>query len=1239
MRKECPLLRVDKKEDIKITWKGNEECFNKHLEDLQIALGHGSLSWKRESQKASYPLHVRYKPQYVPFDENLIFRKKTPETANDPSNDYAFLHIHFIYASSYEDYRHNARPMVSDWFARLNDAENPNWIIVFDSSRAKDKKVRSSISEKIRSDFARFLPKLLEINDTTMSDKSAFNSLIRSTFLSSLDFYSEYLSKCIQKTKESPNSDDFHPSLLINQQFKLCRFYWNLGLLENSLRELDDLDAFLSGLIWDSSSNTKTSSEPNQPLWLKKMKLLPFGQECSLLGSLLYKNYVYDDFPLVKWRGFLLAHQILITFHMFQQRLELMEREREEQMVAESDVKSEDSGSEAKKVSEEIGQQLRHNFISFILRYTHDCLMRVTEEVIVLQANYSPVLLHILGLMWHAEVFQFCDYLADVFEVETASYYICQMTYLQCNAALNLYPTFSSKEPNSNDRTIARRWLEAVPDIGLNQLPNAAILKRFSSLFCNAAEHSDVNDPESIHCFTESTFKRGVRIFRTFGWARHAELFNAKLANFLICHDKRAAYDCLIENIQGYLEGKCSSAPLLKMYAAQLLNEYSDFLEGMNDILLACYLTLFIAYPLEGHSWSKYKSKFLNDLQNLSKENRKIFKNNTRWKWPIQFPLSVHSLCSSPLMTVLNSSLTLNITLNSYFPFSIEKCLIRAILKPMCSDELQSANSTYCCITANETIARFTCISKGKPLPDSKKRSDIADTLDSAPIEEVNGNEHLILSLAPQEGIEGFTTLVPGLNAVELKGQAIIAGCFVLHWIEVVIQDSLTFVIDYQAEMGRTGRSRLLDNVLCLVDIKKPSCIMEKSKDSNVLLAGVVQSLRLRLNAGTAAIGHESQAKVSFVGIKPLMEFLTTNGVWDKEATITIPKLNPDEDHQLNIFLCLSIDRMNFSADQSQSLHYEVQVDWAGLTCHFPLTFLPILNIRTMTSLLGESVLFEVDIQRCDKNTKLKILPVDAKLLQDQSVAKDLVEARLLNALPLQAILANSSYRIVWQLPSSKIGKSIPITHYLQIHYRAEVEHEANDSYKINEDSMPGKEIMSRSYLFENKLSFAIHKVEYEVCAHILSERPQSVLCRIDLQCDLIVSLRSLTHKAESIIVAVEVDPQYWLAVDRFKVVNVKESGLAQTSFAIIPKKVGFLPYPALYIHRYINTDQNDRRSFSAEQTMFGERLTSFHRNQGKQIHVLGPLHDENGSMGSKEGGIKKSLKMQAKDRIQKLFE
>lgn len=53
--------------------------------------------------------------------------------------------------------------------------------------------------------------------------------------------------------------------------------------------------------------------------------------------------------------------------------------------------------------------------------------------------------------------------------------------------------------------------------------------------------------------------------------------------------------------------------------------------------------------------------------------------------------------------------------------------------------------------------------------------------------------------------------------------------------------------------------------------------------------------------------------------------------------------------------------------------------------------------------------------------------------------------------------------------------------------------------------------------------------------AQVLSERPQSVLCRIDVPCDLIISLRSLTNKAESIIVVVELDLEYWKPIDRFK--------------------------------------------------------------------------------------------------------
>jgi hypothetical protein len=104
-----------------------------------------------------------------------------------------------------------------------------------------------------------------------------------------------------------------------------------------------------------------------------------------------------------------------------------------------------------------------------------------------------------------------------------------------------------------------------------------------------------------------------------------------------------------------------------------------------------------------------------------------------------------------------------------------------------------------------------------------------------------------------------------------------------------------------------------------------------------------------------------------------------------------------------------------------------------------------------------------------------------------------------------------------------------------------------------------------------------------------------------------------------------------------FAVVNVKESGVGQTNFVIVPKKVGFLPYPALFIHRHNN--EVDRRSFNDHNTMFGERLTSFHRNQGKQLHVLGPLLQSDDSSSTGSGPVKKSFKSQAKDRIQKLFE
>lgn len=132
------------------------------------------------------------------------------------------------------------------------------------------------------------------------------------------------------------------------------------------------------------------------------------------------------------------------------------------------------------------------------------------------------------------------------------------------------------------------------------------------------------------------------------------------------------------------------------------------------------------------------------------------------------------------------------------------------------------------------------------------------------------------------------------------------------------------------------------------------------------------------------------------------------------------------------------------------------------------------------------------------------------------------------------------------------------------------------------------KVICGREYLFEDTISFAISPVEYEICSRILSERPQNVICRADKACDFVISLRMLTkNKAETVVVALEADPEHWTLIDKFKgkleffsnlsnflilVVQIKENGLGQTTFSLVPR-AGFLVYPSVYIHRFNSSD------------------------------------------------------------------
>lgn len=54
------------------------------------------------------------------------------------------------------EYRSEYRNVMSEWFATLNKIEGAEWLIVLDSSKAREQKNRGAVIERIKSDFAKF---------------------------------------------------------------------------------------------------------------------------------------------------------------------------------------------------------------------------------------------------------------------------------------------------------------------------------------------------------------------------------------------------------------------------------------------------------------------------------------------------------------------------------------------------------------------------------------------------------------------------------------------------------------------------------------------------------------------------------------------------------------------------------------------------------------------------------------------------------------------------------------------------------------------------------------------------------------------------------------------------------------------------------------------------------------------------------------------------------------------------
>ena len=67
-----------------------------------------------------------------------------------------------------------------------------------------------------------------------------------------------------------------------------------------------------------------------------------------------------------------------------------------------------------------------------------------------------------------------------------------------------------------------------------------------------------------------------------------------------------------------------------------------------------------------------------------------------------------------------------------------------------------------------------------------------------------------------------------------------------------------------------------------------------------------------------------------------------------------------------------------------------------------PINFHPIFTLASSTSFLADTAIFILDLRRGPSNPQIQILPLEADLFQEQNIALEPTQAKLLNPKPFK---------------------------------------------------------------------------------------------------------------------------------------------------------------------------------------------------------------------------------------------
>ncbi|WKX87962.1 hypothetical protein Q1695_007960 [Nippostrongylus brasiliensis] len=1123
------ILRSHKPHQITITCKGSDNGFTAYQQAITARFAQHPVSWKRHGRP--FPQPLTFPLRFCAFDEGLCFG---PHMTQGDLPNIAFLHMYVIDSASVDEYRTSVRHNVSEWFAKVSTKSDVQWMIVVDSTRAKEKKNRTTLMEKLKHDFCKHTSRLIEVSESV--EHGSFMGLmqaVQASLLAHLEILTDTWEASLNNVRDKYMDVNWNLPAFCSSTMEFARLFWSLGAYEHAMMLYDDLDLHLFDIV-NKVANVEAGKEPK---WVVSIRTtgLPFRSLFSTFEQA--KLECRKDHSLISIRHFLVSRQILLSLCQYN----------------------------ARHRSSGAAPSLRVDFAALVLRYTNRVLSIALEQTKVSLMNVPNARLSCWSLIVSSEALHIAGLLADPSSVEGAATALCGIHLQRFFSVLDLAELPESGP--SETRSTLCEWLATGDSVG-----SAASL------------HEALQSPNLFATHLAKTHESATAMLLQCGRTRQSAHIGWKMAEWLRKNNRdSSALPLELRFVSSLLESGTRSQAVVDVMKHIIRNSSEEI-----DFERLLSYRLYIA--VHDTDFSERK-RIARDLLSQITERKPA----TNIKYTLNIPATLNLPKSlfhasvedfTSVVQIPDGRVSIIFEVTSSFPIAIPNFCLQVKLREVDEGSLRKRKRALYDVHFSERdqVCRVVTLQKNQQSRSSKSRS-------KSPHFPVSRGEILLKC-------SDDLVLEPGKNKIIVFGPADSRGCFLLDNVQATLFNG-ALAVDIN-----DVKTRRLSTVF--VQSTPNKLWIEDTKD---LLAGVVQRVKVNIEAG-------SSIDASFVDVRAEssegIEFLGANDEWCSSAKISVPSLESGARHTFEIQLCLLMDSALTNSPAVRRV--KICCEWMGRVWSLELSFVALLIMTSTTSRLENKTLFELEIARAVGHAEEWTVVLERAVIEavDPSAALEAPNllGRLLNE-HLEELIPNVVSSLVWVLP---LAGELPITHKLFIDYRVKPTKKYDEVYG-------SFRFLDRLYSYRDAFDLHVPRVGYEICAQMLSQQPGAQLCRAGTACDLVISLRSMVSCLEVLYIVLDADEKLWKVSERAKIIHVKESGLGQLAFSIVPCAAGFLPYPTVSVYSCNALSPRVGESWTEGLDILpGSLLPSFHRTEGKQIRVLASTQTEPEPVEPKKG-------------------